>query len=131
MVFAIFEHNRNRACQFSTRIGNCKRFRASFAIILIVDSEVFYENCICMFGQYLPCPMAEFVMKSNRPTKIESRATSGWEHGCNPDIRNTGYFLKKYAISYDRDKDFSADFGSGFADFDYTSSVWMKAMSEI
>ena len=54
---------------------------------------------VCL-GNICRSPMAEFVMKSlTDQLKIESRATSSWEHG-NPIHRGTQAIFKKYAISY-------------------------------
>ena len=50
--------------------------------------------------------------------KIESRATSSWEHG-NPIHRGTQAIFKKYAISYDRNKTSQQISAADFADFDY------------
>ena len=80
---------------------------------------------VCL-GNICRSPMAEFVMKSlTDQLKIESRATSSWEHG-NPIHRGTQAIFKKYAISYDRDKT-----SQQILRILTISSVWMKAMSEI
>ncbi len=75
-------------------------------------------------------PMAEFVMKSlTDQLKIESRATSGWEHG-NPIHQGTQAIFKKYAISLIGTRLLSR-FRQRILRILTTSSVWMKAMSEI
>ena len=73
---------------------------------------------VCL-GNICRSPMAEFVMKSlTDQLKIESRATSSWEHG-NPIHQGTQAIFKKYAISYDRDKTSQQISAADFADFDY------------
>ena len=72
---------------------------------------------VCL-GNICRSPMAEFVMKSlTDHLKIESRATSSWEHG-NPIHRGTQAIFKKYAIAYDRNKTSQQISAADFADFD-------------
>ena len=62
--------------------------------------------CFVCLGNICRSPMAEFVMKDLSGTEswlIESRATSGWEHG-NPIHHGTQSIFKKHNISYDRHK---------------------------
>ena len=73
---------------------------------------------VCL-GNICRSPMAEFVMKSlTDQLKIESRATSSWEHG-NPIHQGTQAIFKKYAIAYDRNKTSQQISAADFADFDY------------
>lgn len=72
-----------------------------------------------MFRKYLPQSDGRVCHEEfNRPTEIESRATSSWEHG-NPIHRGTQAIFKKYAISYDRNKTSQQISAADFADFDY------------
>ena len=62
--------------------------------------------CFVCLGNICRSPMAEFVMKDLSGTEswlIESRATSGWEHG-NPIHHGTQSIFKSNNISYDRHK---------------------------
>ena len=60
---------------------------------------------VCL-GNICRSPMAEFVMKEldqEKSLRIESRATSSWEHG-NSVHQGTQKILRKYAISFDSSK---------------------------
>jgi hypothetical protein len=81
--------------RFQRESGNCKRFRASFChYFVIIDSEVFYEeNCICMFGQYLPQSDGRVCHEEfNRPT--ENREPGNLKLGARQSHSSgdTGYF---------------------------------------
>ncbi|KXT77535.1 low molecular weight protein-tyrosine-phosphatase [Streptococcus panodentis] len=72
---------------------------------------------VCL-GNICRSPMAEFVMKSLTDSlKIESRATSDWEHG-NPIHQGTQAIFRKYGIAYDRGKTSQQISARDFADFD-------------
>ena len=76
--------------------------------------------CFVCLGNICRSPMAEFVMKDLSGTEswlIESRATSGWEHG-NPIHHGTQSIFKKHNISYDRHKSSQQISRKDFYDFD-------------
>ena len=73
---------------------------------------------VCL-GNICRSPMAEFVMKDlTDDLQVESRATSGWEHG-NPIHRGTQAVLSQQAVAYDRTKTSQQISAQDFADFDY------------
>ncbi len=60
---------------------------------------------VCL-GNICRSPMAEFVMKDlakGYDIRVESRATSNWEHG-NPIHPGTQRIFKRHAIAFDRQK---------------------------
>lgn len=73
---------------------------------------------VCL-GNICRSPMAEFVMKGlTDDLVIESRATSGWEHG-NPIHRGTQAVLREHGLAYDRTKSSQQISAQDFAEFDY------------
>ncbi|MGT2784954.1 low molecular weight protein-tyrosine-phosphatase [Streptococcus merionis] len=92
--------------------------------------------CFVCLGNICRSPMAEFVMKSlTDELEIESRATSGWEHG-HPIHEGTQGILKQYGIAYDVKKDSTKMSSDDFEYFDViigmdASNVEnLKAMSD-
>lgn len=72
---------------------------------------------VCL-GNICRSPMAEFVMKNlTDDFKIESRATSGWEHG-NPIHQGTQSVLKKHGVFYDKTKTSQQISKKDFTEFD-------------
>lgn len=62
--------------------------------------------CFVCLGNICRSPMAEFVMKAvvgDRPIRVDSRATSSWEHG-NPIHPGTQNILRQYALPFDQTK---------------------------
>ncbi|HEK9955136.1 TPA: low molecular weight phosphotyrosine protein phosphatase [Streptococcus equi subsp. zooepidemicus] len=77
--------------------------------------------CFVCLGNICRSPMAEFVMKSMASPdelQVESRATSGWEHG-NPIHHGTQSLLQQYQISYDTRKTSQQITSLDFEAFDY------------
>lgn len=73
---------------------------------------------VCL-GNICRSPMAEFVMKSlTDQIHIESRATSGWEHG-NPIHRGTLKIFQNHGIAYDQNKRSIQLTEADFYEFDY------------
>ncbi|MGQ7355842.1 low molecular weight protein-tyrosine-phosphatase [Streptococcus suis] len=73
---------------------------------------------VCL-GNICRSPMAEFVMKAlTDDYHIESRATSGWEHG-NPIYPGTQKIFKKYQIPYSSSKTSQQISAADFKEFDY------------
>lgn len=92
--------------------------------------------CFVCLGNICRSPMAEFVMKSlTDKLEIESRATSGWEHG-HPIHEGTQGIFKKYGIAFDISKDSTKMSPADFEAFDViigmdASNVEnLKAMSD-
>ena len=84
---------------------------------------------VCL-GNICRSPMAEFVMKSlTDQLKIESRATSSWEHG-NPIHRGTQAIFRNMPFLMIGTRLLSR-FRQQILRILTISSVWMKAMSEI
>ncbi|MGT2755830.1 low molecular weight protein-tyrosine-phosphatase [Streptococcus ovuberis] len=74
--------------------------------------------CFVCLGNICRSPMAEFVMKSMTDAfEVESRATSGWEHG-HPIHSGTQAIFRKYAIPFDSAKDSTQISEADFAYFD-------------
>lgn len=72
---------------------------------------------VCL-GNICRSPMAEFVMKDlTNSLHIESRATSGWEHG-NPIYPGTQQIFQEYGISYDQTKTSQRISSKDFMEFD-------------
>lgn len=72
---------------------------------------------VCL-GNICRSPMAEFVMKHlTDHFHVESRATSGWEHG-NPIYPGTQKIFKKHNIPYDASKTSQQISQADFEQFD-------------
>ncbi|AXQ77661.1 low molecular weight phosphotyrosine protein phosphatase [Streptococcus chenjunshii] len=77
--------------------------------------------CFVCLGNICRSPMAEFVMKDmakGQPVLVESRGTSGWEHG-NPIHSGTQTVLKQHRIVFDKTKVSQRISLKDFTDFDY------------
>lgn len=93
--------------------------------------------CFVCLGNICRSPMAEFVMKSlTDKLEIESRATSGWEHG-HLIHEGTQQIFKEHRIDYDVLKESTK---MSPADFDYFDLIIgmdasnvadLKAMSDV
>lgn len=93
--------------------------------------------CFVCLGNICRSPMAEFVMKSlTKDLEIESRATSGWEHG-HPIHQGTQKIFEQHGIIFDSQKDSTKISRADFEYFDMiigmdASNVEnLKAMSDI
>ena len=83
---------------------------------------------VCL-GNICRSPMAEFVMKNlTDQYRVESRATSNWEHG-NPIHQGTQKIFQKHQVPYDLTKTSLQIKDKDFYDFDLI--LGMKIMWQI
>lgn len=87
--------------------------------------------CFVCLGNICRSPMAEFVMKDlTDQLEIESRATSGWEHG-HPIHKGTQAIFKKHDIAYDSHKDSTKMSEADFAYFDIIIGMDASNVSDL